>query len=490
MRVVAITSACAVSLAASPALGAAGTSGADAAGGLAVLRISTVPVVPGARVVLDGVAHLTDIAGMTTISTFAGRHRIDVLPPKSPARGSAVRFSRWLDGIALARRSINLHQGLNSQQAGFQVSHPIRVRFSDGAGRAVPLSAVQRVTMANSLGQRFSFAPGKPPKVLAANRIVRDQFGLHALPIRYSVRNVIFDGANVVYGGSQSFFVHVHSTWTIRLLLFPMHITVRDALFGFAIGSEVRVRLIGGSDKTVKLGPGHAVTLKGMPRATYQLVAKGPGFGLSSPATLTKPLDARLLLLSWIDFVAVAGFVLLFVLGLPLLGGRIRRRKDGARLPAWHVGHPPDHLGRPDEPVGDQGPEVTVPAPSELIPAVHEPLPEAIDDAATSPIERIQVGECHGHDGLQHQPDAPAALAGGSGDAAHGQTNGIALTSASTDTAPSGNGVHPGIGTAECDDAGPCDRPAAAESTFTVEQVREAARLAWERRSELHRRAT
>ena len=207
--------------------------------------------------------------------------------------------------------------------------------------------------MASSLGQRFTFEPGQPPRRLAANRVVRDQFGLHALPIRYSVRNVIFSGANVVYGGSQSFFVGRHRVWTVRLLLFPMHIEVHDALFGFGVGSAIRIRLGGGSSRIIKLGPGHSVTLNGMPRATYELVAKGPGFGLSSPATLTKPLSARLLLLSWIDIAAVAAFALLFLIGLPVVGGRIRRRKDGARLPGWHVGHPeepppPERLESPE----------------------------------------------------------------------------------------------------------------------------------------------
>lgn len=373
IRMAAGVAALGLALGASPAMAAgsrAPAAGAAvvAAGGSAILQVGTVPAVPGARIILDGVTHLTDAAGTVSISTFAGRHRLQVLPPRERLRGSTVRFSRWLDGIALASRSIGLHQGVNRQQAGFALSYPIRVRFTNGAGRPVPLSAVKRLTMASSLGQRFTFAPGQPPRRLAANRIVRDQFGLHALPIRYSVRNVIFGGANVVYGGSQSFFVRSHRIWTVRLLLFPMHIEVRDALFGFAVGSAVRIRLAGGSSRIVKLGAGHSVTLSGMPRATYELVAKGPGFGLSSPATLTKPLDARLLLLSWIDIAAVAAFALLFLLGLPVLGGRIRRRKDGARLPGWHVGHP-------EEPPAEQ-PESAEPAAAEPIaaePAAAEP---------------------------------------------------------------------------------------------------------------------
>src|SRR5258708_40284379 len=121
-----------------------------------------------------------------------------------------------------------------------------------------------------------------------------------------------------------------------------MHREVRDALFGFAVGTAVRIRTPGGTTRLVELRAGHSVTLTDMPRATYELVAEGPGFGLSSPATLTKPLVARLLLLSWTDITAVAAFAVLFLVGLPLVGGRIVRRKDGRRLPGWHSGRPQD----------------------------------------------------------------------------------------------------------------------------------------------------
>jgi hypothetical protein len=305
----------------------------------ATLAISTVPSVPAARIVVDGLAYVTNARGKLTLSTVAGQHRITILPPILHRPGVRVRFSRWLDGLALATRTVSLHQGLNSAVAGFSFAYRIRVRFTNGTGKQVPLTAVKNITLANSLGERFTFAPEHPPEVLAANRITRDRFGLVALPIRYSVRDVLFSGAHVVYGGSQNFYVREHRIWTIRLLLFPMQIEVRDALFGFPVGWAVKIGLEGGSGRLVPLGKGHAVTLRGMPRATYDLVAKGPGFGFSSPATLTKPLVARLLLLSWYDVAAVATFAVLFIVGLPLVGGRIRRRGDGARLPGWHVGH-------------------------------------------------------------------------------------------------------------------------------------------------------
>jgi hypothetical protein len=341
----------ALALFSGPALAAASQLAARVGPGpAATLTIRTVPVVPGARVTVDGVTYVTGSGGAVTIGTSPGPHRIEIKPPSARVAGTGVRFSRWLDGIALADRVLVLHPGDNRVEVGFELSYPIRVRFATKDGRPVPMSTISSVTIANSLGGRFTFAPSDPPALLVANRILRIQSGLYLQPIRYSVRTVLFGGSNVVYAGSQNFYVHSNQVWTVKILLFPMRLEVRDALFGFGIGTAVLIRRSDVASRLVPLRTGHAVTVPNMPRATYELVAKGPGFGLSAPATLTKPLVARLLLLSWIDIVAVGTFIVLFVAGLPLLGGRLIRGK-GRRigLLAWHAGDP--------EAVAEVGPE-------------------------------------------------------------------------------------------------------------------------------------
>jgi hypothetical protein len=345
-----------LALTAQPAL-AAGTS-PDAgvpAGAPASLELRTIPAVRGVRLNLDGRAFQTDRHGFVAITTVSGTHHISIAPP--PAQpGRTVSFSRWLDGLALTQRDITLSPGVNREQAGMVVSHPITVRFTGPNGRRVPLSDVTRVTIDSSLGERFTFAPSHPPHALAMNRIVRNQSGLAPLIIRYSVRNVIIDGSNVVYGGSQNFHVQPSGAWTVALLLFPLRVEVKDALFGFGIGSVVRLKLPNGSSRIIKLGPGHAATVGELPRATYQLAARGLGIGLTSPTTLSKPQAAKLLLLSWIDILAVAAFAVLFAVGLPLLGGRIIRHPSRPKLPAWHRGR-------------SQGPPAPAPADTAETPA-------------------------------------------------------------------------------------------------------------------------
>jgi len=332
--------ACVLAFTAQPALAAgAGPDAGAPAGAPASLLLHTIPAVKGVSLNLDGRTFQTDRHGFVAISTVSGTHHIIIAPPP-PQPGRTVVFSRWLDGIALPDRHITLSPGINRDQAGMVVSHPIAVRFTDPHGRPVPLSDVTRVTVDSSLGERFTFAPNHPPRALAVNRIVRNQSGLAPLIIRYSVRNVIIDGSNVVYGGSQNFHVNPSGAWTVAILLFPLRVQVRDALFGFGIGSAVRLRLPSGSSRIIELGPGHATTVAELPRATYQLAARGPGFGLTSPATLSKPQVARLLLLSWIDIVAVVAFVVLFAVGLPLLGGRIIRHPGRPKRPAWQRARP------------------------------------------------------------------------------------------------------------------------------------------------------
>src|SRR5215831_10289422 len=328
-------------LASAAPVAAATVASAAAAGSGATFVLRTVPVIRGVRVVLDGTMHTTDAHGRVSIGTSPGPHHVHILPPRASSAGPGVRFARWVDGIAFANRTIILSPRTNVIEAGFTVSHPVAVRFTDEHGLPVPMHEVSRLTVANSVGQRFTFSPADPPQALPANRVVRNQAGLVPLPIRYSVRDVIIDNANVVYGGSQNFFVtSSHRIWTIKVLLFPLRIEVRNALFRFPIESAVELTLPSHARRLVTLGPSHSVLLTGLPRASYQLVAKRFGFGMTAPTTLSKPQVAKILLFSWIDVAAVLGFVVLFVVGLPLIGGRIVRRHGRFRLPVWHGGDP------------------------------------------------------------------------------------------------------------------------------------------------------
>ena len=400
--------------AAESASGAAGQRGAVAGSG-ATLVLRTVPEIPGVRVVLDGATHTTDAHGLVSIGASPGPHHIHILPPQAGRAGSRVQFARWLDGYAFAYRTITLSPGANRVEAGFIVFRPVAVRFTDEHGRLVPMREVSSLTLANSVGQRFTFPPADPPLALPANRVVRDQSGLALLPIRYSVRDVVIDTANVVYGGSQNFFItSSHRIWTIKVLLFPLRIEVRDALFRFPIGSAVELMLPSNARRLVTLGPDHSVLLTGLPRATYQIVGKGLGFGMTSPTTLSKPQVAKVLLFSWIDVAAVLGFAMFFVVGLPLVGGRIGRRQGPFHLPAWRSGEAaaglaqegPAEAGRGSAGAAAETPEQ--PRPTAANPASAGPVP-----ASDGPARAAAHGAHGPAGGAQDEGDASGRAPGG-----------------------------------------------------------------------------
>jgi hypothetical protein len=310
-----------------------------AAGSAATMIVQTVPAVRGVAVSLDGLTYRTGASGSVAIPTTSGWHHIRIQRPASLPANTSVRFVRWLDGIALASREIAIPPGTHVEQAGFAISRPIAFRFSDKNGHPVPLSEVGQVTLTNGLGQRFTFPPARPPRTFAVDRVVRDTSGLHTLPIRYSVRSVLIDGSDVVFGGSQNFYVSQQQRpWTVKVLLFPLKVKVRDALFRFPIGDALRLTLPNGSHRDVHLGKGHDALAAGLPRGTYELVAEGPGFGLSAPATLSGPQTDTLLMLSWIDLLVIAVFVAAFLVGLPMAGGRIAREPGRRRRLAWQTG--------------------------------------------------------------------------------------------------------------------------------------------------------
>ena len=337
-RISILVASLALSLAAVLAVGA-GT--ANAIAPPTTLTLQTVPAFAGVRITFDGGQFVTGPSGSVTISTIAGPHTISVLPPSPEPAGTTVRFARWLDHSQLAHRLMMLHKGLETQQIGLAVSHAVSIRMVDPTGRQVSAADISRITLGNSTGQRFTFSPRRLPVSLVANHVLLGNAGLISVPVRYSIREVMMGGVDVVHVGAQGFFVGSSpSTWQVSALLFPMQIVVRDALFGFPIGHAVGLTLPNGATKTVDLGSNSAVTLPGLPRGLYRLAPSGLGIGLASPAFLSRPLTAKLLLFSWVDVTVVVLSGVLFVVGLPLVGGRLVRRQRGVRLPTWRSGFP------------------------------------------------------------------------------------------------------------------------------------------------------
>ena len=267
------------------------------------------------------------------VGTFAGLHRVSVQPPSSLPGGRTAQLVAWLGQRGTANE-IPLPPGGTVVQVAFIVSRPVSVIVTDNTGGPVSQGEGTRVTISSSLGLQYTLRPGSTTVMLPMNGIVHPPHGFVSVPVKYSARSVLVQGSDVVHRGSQTFEADTSGTWVIKALIFPLRIQVRDALFGFPVGHAVVLAPRFGAKRTIPLGPGHDVRVANISRGTYDLTAHGPGFGLTSVTTLSRPQDAKVLLFSWADVAVVAALALAFLVGLPLLGGRLVRR-PGSRLLRW-----------------------------------------------------------------------------------------------------------------------------------------------------------
>jgi hypothetical protein len=83
-------------------------------------------------------------------------------------------------------------------------------------------------------------------------------------------------------------------------------------------------------------------------RGDYQLKVQGPGISWWVPVSLSRDQEVELVFLSWLDLSVAALLAVLVLVGLPLLGGRLRgrRRRDPAATAAGAGNEDRDLLGQ------------------------------------------------------------------------------------------------------------------------------------------------
>jgi phospholipase C len=280
--------------------------------------IQTVPTAPGMRFELHGHRFRAD------------RHGRAQPPPGVRGEGSSLRaldteiapgvrarFDRWYRGRRIA--AINVY-------------HRVRARFVDQSGNAIDPRAVASVTLRGSDGGRHVLA-GDGSLWLQGNRVVPESKGTRSTALRYAAERVLVAGSNVVHRGQQRFIPAESRTIQLRLLLFAVRVTVRDALLGFPIGSEIRLRYPNGRERREALGPSADLTLKSLPRGSYRVSVDALGISSSRPVALSRDQEVDLRVISWLDF----GVVLLGLASVALALLFIRRPAPVSRRAARYL---------------------------------------------------------------------------------------------------------------------------------------------------------
>ncbi len=303
-----------------------------------VLRIETVPVVAGARFVLDGTPIVTGVDGVAEVrmsradraALAADRdaHLRVGTPTVALPGGARARFTGWFGAgeyqYATGER----------MRATFSVERLVSFRFSDPGGRAVDAARVTGVELLGSTGARVALR-GAGPVWLPSTRVARGQAGPVVRKLSYAVHEVAIRGSNVVHRDQQRFEPEATSRVPIDLLLFDAEFSTHDAFLGRSVPARLRLRFPDRSWRQYELGADGSVSLRSLPRGRYTAVVVGAGPRMRQYVELSRDQQVALRTLTWLDVGIVGGFLALGLGGLLLAGRHLRRRgrrRERARL--------------------------------------------------------------------------------------------------------------------------------------------------------------
>lgn len=292
--------------------------------GTAWLQIQTVPPVPGVRFQLTELpasgdpgqvrAFTSDANGLAFVAfdSSGGYALSAAADPDQAASGRRAQFARWFDDYFQPSRLLYLGSS-RRLSVGFDLDYEVGHAFRDLAQQPVDASRVTSVTLTNSLGEETTLTSDQPAW-LRGSRVIRRASGLEESKILYSVKRVIMNGSNVVNQDEQRFYPEQGQLLPITLSLFSMHISTRDALFGFSVGRAIHLVYPDGHTERVPFGPNGDLSLPALPRGTYKLKIDGWGFSSLPSVALSRNQEVEVRVISYLDIALVGtlGFVVVF----------------------------------------------------------------------------------------------------------------------------------------------------------------------------------
>lgn len=308
----------------------AGGAWAPAQAQQAGLTIHVVPAFAGARFALDGQVFESDANGVAFVSVqSAGTHVLEALDI-GEAGSMRAEFSRWGDEFFQPRRPIELPR-VTPLEVGYDVFHPVTLAFVDRDGTKVDPSRVALITIRSTLGGVEEYRE-TGPHWFQSVRILRRFLGLVAKELQYSVESVMVDGSNVVNRAEQRFFIREETTRRIRLLLYSVQFSSRDAVFGNPVGSHVVIEYPDGQKRRVPLSNDGTVTVDKLARGDYTAWVDTPGISPPMPIVLSRDFQqAQLKVITYLDigaflFVLAGTAIALAFIGRPRLRSAVRSK--------------------------------------------------------------------------------------------------------------------------------------------------------------------
>jgi hypothetical protein len=297
-----------------------------------VAQLQTVPAVPGVTIQIAGQQFVTGADGSAVIMVPApGTYDLQVITDTYHDPYRRVEFSRWLSESFQPTRTIHLPTKSPVVQVGLDVYMLVGQKFLAPDGSPVDPQRITQFSIRSIQGDNFTFKDGTPRWIPASRVTRRRSGGLEPVDLLYTVTSVMVDGSNVVNKAQQQFFAKPNDIWHISLLFYSMQVHSKDALFGFPVGTDLRLELPNGQIQIYPLDSSGAAEVHSLARGQYYFqIAGAKGISPRAPVTLSKDQDLSTRVITYLDMGTVFGTGLFLAIGL-LVFGRFSLKQAEAR---------------------------------------------------------------------------------------------------------------------------------------------------------------
>lgn len=297
------------------------------------LLLATAPRIPGLRFALGGRVFVTDGQGTIAIPADVIPSGPAITQPQRVIRKLRLLPSREKGGLEyrISRyTTFSTGAGRTIVRAMMDTFVPVKFVFTDRSGRRVDPRLLNSVTIKRSDGAVTTLGPKRlsSPVTVQARRIVRLGGAFFSKNMVYRIQSVLVGGNNLVNRAQQAFTPLRTRTVDVELLFYSARISARDRIFGYGIGSGIRLEYPDGRVEQHDFTGEHGVLLPALPRGEYQISVDAPGLSSSQPVVITRDQVVEIKVISYADIAFILGVLITLAGGLLVVGrgpGRGRR---------------------------------------------------------------------------------------------------------------------------------------------------------------------
>jgi hypothetical protein len=291
----------------------------------AAIQVQTVPPLPGIRFTLGTESATTGPDGVASLPVpQSGQYQLsaDLNPNNSTAATVKASFVRWLDNVYTATRTIDV-TGPATYTIGLKVAYRASIEYVDLDNEPVDASQIDQAIFSTGTGSGdvvLNAQVGAQDVWWTASSVAHVSNSLIPTQITYRALSVKIHGADVVNRGQQAWDPTENGVWTIQLLLYPMTVQARDAFFGMPVSGQLQLQYPDGTKVTKPVDSSGTAIFGDLPRGQYKLSLHPAAISPPSAVALSRPQDAVLRVITYLDVAVVAGSLIAVVMILYAIG--------------------------------------------------------------------------------------------------------------------------------------------------------------------------